>query len=169
MKQASQKLPRREFVKKCAAAASVGLMAPSRFFAEEKKTNPHQQNGEHASRGVVQHVYPLIGTGWRGHMFPGAVAPFGFVQLSPDTSGAPEPRWNARGDYTGWNHCSGYYYPDNVILGFSHTHLQGTGGAVEELADGQQVDAGLRRLTAMIGPLVIDIAHSRHLPFRRIG
>ena len=28
---------------------------------------------------------PLIGTGWRGHTFPGATAPFGLVQLSPDT------------------------------------------------------------------------------------
>lgn len=62
-------------------------------------------------------------------MFPGAVVPFGLVQLSPDTSGPPEPKYNARGDYYGWDHCSGYYYPDNVAKGFSHTHLQGTGGA----------------------------------------
>lgn len=61
-------------------------------------------------------------------MFPGAVAPFGLVQLSPDTAGGPEPQWNARGDYTNWEHCPGYYYPDNVIIGFSHTHVQGTGG-----------------------------------------
>jgi predicted alpha-1,2-mannosidase len=61
-------------------------------------------------------------------MFPGAVAPFGLVQLSPDTAGKPETRWNERGEYTGWDHCSGYYYPDDVIIGFSHTHLQGTGG-----------------------------------------
>lgn len=62
-------------------------------------------------------------------MFPGAVAPFGLVQLSPDTAGKPETRWNERGDYTGWDHYPGYYYPDDVIIGFSHTHLQGTGGA----------------------------------------
>jgi predicted alpha-1,2-mannosidase len=62
-------------------------------------------------------------------MFPGAVAPFGLVQLSPDTAGSPEPKWNVRGDYTSWNHCPGYYYPDSVIMGFSHTHVQGTGGA----------------------------------------
>ena len=61
-------------------------------------------------------------------MFPGAVAPFGLVQLSPDTSGPPEPKYNARGEYYGWDHCSGYYYPDNLVKGFSHTHLQGTGG-----------------------------------------
>ena len=62
-------------------------------------------------------------------MFPGAVAPFGLVQLSPDTAGGPEPQWNTRGDYTGWDHCPGYYYPDNIMIGFSHTHVQGTGGA----------------------------------------
>lgn len=60
-------------------------------------------------------------------MFPGAVAPFGMVQLSPDTSGPPEVKWNGKWDLYRWNHCSGYHYPDNFILGFSHTHLQGTG------------------------------------------
>lgn len=61
-------------------------------------------------------------------MFPGAVAPFGLVQLSPDTSGSPEPAWNIQGDWYGWDHCSGYHYPDHVVAGFSHTHVQGTGG-----------------------------------------
>ena len=61
-------------------------------------------------------------------MFPGAVAPFGMVQLSPDTAGGPEPSWNMQGNWYGWNHCSGYHYSDNVVLGFTHTHLQGTGG-----------------------------------------
>jgi putative alpha-1,2-mannosidase len=81
-----------------------------------------------AGANAVKYVRPEIGTGWRGHMFPGATAPFGLVQLSPDTAGGPEPQWNARGDYTGWEHCPGYYYPDNIIQGFSHTHVQGTGG-----------------------------------------
>ena len=61
-------------------------------------------------------------------MFPGAVAPFGLVQLSPDTAGSPEPVWNSQGDWYGWDHCSGYHSPDHVVVGFSHTHLQGTGG-----------------------------------------
>ena len=71
----------------------------------------------------------MIGTGWHGHMFPGAVAPFGMVQLSPDSSGPPEPEWNGKWDIYNWDHCSGYHYPDNFILGFSHTHLQGTGAS----------------------------------------
>ncbi len=77
---------------------------------------------------LLESANPMVGTGWRGHMFPGAVAPFGLVQLSPDTSGAPDAHWNAQGDWYEWQHCSGYAYRDNIINGFSHTHLQGTGG-----------------------------------------
>jgi putative alpha-1,2-mannosidase len=60
-------------------------------------------------------VNPFIGTGGHGHTYPGAVVPFGMVQLSPDTR------------LTGWDGCSGYYYSDTVVYGFSHTHLSGTG------------------------------------------
>jgi putative alpha-1,2-mannosidase len=60
-------------------------------------------------------VNPFIGTGGHGHTFPGAVMPFGMVQLSPDTRGAD------------WDGSSGYHYSDDVIYGFSHTHLSGTG------------------------------------------
>src|ERR1700733_11517741 len=56
-----------------------------------------------------------IGTGGHGHCFPGATMPFGAVQLSPDTG------------IKDWDHCSGYHYNDSSILGFSHTHLSGTG------------------------------------------
>jgi len=63
----------------------------------------------------VQEASPFVGTGGHGHTFPGATAPFGMVQLSPDT----------RTDT--WDGCSGYHYTDSRILGFSHTHLSGTG------------------------------------------
>ena len=63
-----------------------------------------------------QHVNPFIGTGGHGHTFPGATTPFGMVQLSPDT----------RIDGS-WDGCSGYHYSDDLIYGFSHTHLNGTG------------------------------------------
>ncbi|MCF7885378.1 MAG: GH92 family glycosyl hydrolase, partial [Candidatus Marinimicrobia bacterium] len=62
-------------------------------------------------------VNPLIGTGGHGHTFPGATLPFGMVQLSPDT------------DTEGWDWCSGYHYSDSSIMGFSHTHLSGTGAS----------------------------------------
>lgn len=64
----------------------------------------------------AKYVNPFIGTGGTGHTFPGAVLPFGMVQLSPDT----------RIDGS-WEGCSGYHYSDNLIYGFSHTHLSGTG------------------------------------------
>ena len=70
-------------------------------------------------RGPVGEVNPFIGTGGHGHTFPGATAPFGGVQLSPDTRADP-------GD---WDGCGGYHHDDRRILGFSHTHLSGTGVA----------------------------------------
>lgn len=69
-----------------------------------------------SSQNFVQYVNPFIGTGGHGHTFPGAVLPFGMVQLSPDT----------RIDGS-WDGCSGYHYSDSIIYGFSHTHLSGTG------------------------------------------
>jgi len=70
-----------------------------------------------SSGNVLQYVDPFIGTGGSGHTFPGAVFPFGMVQVSPDTG------------TEGWNHCSGYDYNDRNIEGFSVTHLSGTGAA----------------------------------------
>ncbi len=64
----------------------------------------------------AQFVNPFIGTGGAGHTFPGAVVPFGMVQLSPDT----------RIDGS-WEGCGGYHFSDSIIYGFSHTHLSGTG------------------------------------------
>lgn len=64
---------------------------------------------------LTKYVDPFIGTGGHAHTFPGATLPFGMVQLSPDT------------DNKGWDWCSGYHYSDNSIMGFSHTHLSGTG------------------------------------------
>ncbi len=63
----------------------------------------------------VDEVNPFIGTGGHGHTFPGATTPNGMVQLSPDTR------------TLGWDACAGYHYSDSSILGFSHTHLSGTG------------------------------------------
>lgn len=64
---------------------------------------------------IISKVDPFIGTGGHGHTYPGATAPFGMVQLSPDTR------------IDDWDGCSGYHYSDSTILGFSHTHLSGTG------------------------------------------
>jgi predicted alpha-1,2-mannosidase len=64
-------------------------------------------------------VDPFIGTGPEGHTFPGAAAPFGMVQLSPDTQIRPFKQ--------SYKWAAGYRYEDATILGFSHTHFSGAG------------------------------------------
>ncbi|MDR2696993.1 MAG: GH92 family glycosyl hydrolase [Holophagales bacterium] len=67
-----------------------------------------------------RHADPFIGTGGHGHTYPGAALPFGMVQLSPDNE-------HPNSGMSGWDWCSGYNYASNIITGFSHTHLSGTG------------------------------------------
>ena len=64
---------------------------------------------------VTDHVNPLIGSGGHGHVFVGASVPFGMVQLGP-TSISQQ-----------WDWCSGYHQDEASVIGFSHTHLSGTG------------------------------------------
>ncbi len=68
-----------------------------------------------AEEDFARFVSPFIGTAGHGHTFPGATVPFGMVQLSPDTR------------TEGWDAASGYHDSDRDIMGFSHTHLSGTG------------------------------------------
>lgn len=63
---------------------------------------------------------PFTGTGGEGHTFPGAVAPFGMVQLSPDTDTSCEIR-------ECYGHAAGYRHGDPTIQGFSLTHFSGAG------------------------------------------
>ncbi len=78
------------------------------------------------SKKPVDYVNPMIGTDGMGHTFPGACAPFGIVQLSPDTDTIPH---NIDGKYQKkvYEYCAGYQYNDTSIVGFSHTHFSGTG------------------------------------------
>ncbi|OKY26547.1 GH92 family glycosyl hydrolase [Thalassotalea sp. PP2-459] len=80
------------------------------------KSNSKQSVKPEQTVDVLSYVDPFIGTGGHGHTFPGATVPFGMVQLSPDN--LTKERW----DWT-----SGYHYSDDTLLGFSHTHLSGTG------------------------------------------
>lgn len=64
---------------------------------------------------LTSYVNPMIGTSAHGHTTPAASVPFGLVKVGPDT-------YNE-----GWDWCSGYHYSDSSIMGFSHTHLSGTG------------------------------------------
>ncbi len=63
----------------------------------------------------AKYVDPFIGTDSDGHTFPGVVAPFGMIQLSPDTR------------ISGNDYATGYHYSDLTIMGFSHTRYSGTG------------------------------------------
>lgn len=64
---------------------------------------------------LTQYVDPRIGTGGHGHVFLGANVPFGFVQLGPTQTNH------------GWDWCSGYHHSGQMLRGFSHLHLSGTG------------------------------------------
>ncbi|CAI8444107.1 MAG: Uncharacterised protein [Cryomorphaceae bacterium] len=63
----------------------------------------------------IKDINPFIGTGGHGHTHPSAQAPFGMIQLGPNTR------------YEGWDGCGGYHYTDSTLYGFSTTHLSGTG------------------------------------------
>lgn len=67
------------------------------------------------SEGLLQYVDPYIGSGYHGHVFVGTSVPYGMVQLGPNNI------------HKGWDWCSGYHYSDSILIGFSHTHLSGTG------------------------------------------
>lgn len=77
-------------------------------------------------QSYTRFVDPMIGTKEMGHTFPGACVPFGFVQLSPDTDTIP---YDMDGKYNPpvYRYCAGYQYDDRTIVGFSHTHFNGTG------------------------------------------
>ena len=66
-------------------------------------------------KNYLEYVDPYIGSGGHGHVFVGASVPFGAVQVGPQNI------------FKGWDWCSGYHYSDSVMIGFSHTHLSGTG------------------------------------------
>lgn len=82
-------------------------------FGQDKKT-------------PYDYVNPLIGTEESGHTFPGAAVPFGMVQLSPETDTIMYNYGNGY-DPEVYSYCAGYQFDDKTIVGFSHTHFNGTG------------------------------------------
>jgi predicted alpha-1,2-mannosidase len=72
-------------------------------------------SGAAPAEDFTRYVNNFVGTGGHGHTHPAAAVPFGVVQIGPDTFNE------------GWDWCSGYHYSDSSIMGFSHTHLSGTG------------------------------------------
>ncbi|MDO5971917.1 GH92 family glycosyl hydrolase [Flavivirga aquimarina] len=81
------------------------------FFSCKTEKKPETKK----IKGLTSYVNTFTGTDGPGNTYPGAVLPFGMVQLSPD-NGLP-----------GWDRIAGYFWPDSTIAGFSHTHLSGTG------------------------------------------
>src|SRR5947208_646969 len=100
-------ISRRRFLQRSSAACVLSA-APMTKLVEAAV-------GSKKTEDPLRWVDPRIGTGGHGHCFPGAAMPFGMVQLSPDTFN------------DGWDWCSGYHVSDDSIMGFSHTHLSGTG------------------------------------------
>lgn len=70
---------------------------------------------------LTDYVNPFVGTDGYGNVYPGSQIPFGGMQISPDTDG----------DY--YDAASGYKYNHTTLLGFSLTHLSGTG--IPDLGD----------------------------------
>ncbi len=87
------------------------------FGAPDKDAKKESQDHE----APVDYVRPFVGTEGEGNTYPGAVAPFGMIQISPDT------------DKELWETASGYEYSDSSIIGFSLTHFSGTG--IPDLGD----------------------------------
>lgn len=79
-----------------------------------------------AQQNLIPFVKPIIGTEKMGHTYPGVTVPFGAVQLSPDTDTLSYEK-NGKYNKDIYRYCSGYKYEDKTIVGFSHTHFNGTG------------------------------------------
>jgi len=103
----------------------ASLLALLLFLLSFNSCRSKSKNVE--TQDYTQYVNPLIGTGEMGHVFPGATAPFGMVQLSPQTHF--EPMHDSLGNYNKdvYKYCSGYQYSDTSIIGFAHTNFSGTG------------------------------------------
>jgi predicted alpha-1,2-mannosidase len=98
------------------------------------------------TKDFTQFVNPFIGTSKMGHVFPGATAPFGMVQLSPQTNFAPMHLEDGSYNSETYDYCAGYQYRDTTILGFAHTNFSGTGHS----------DLGDFLMMPTVGPLVLD-------------
>lgn len=110
---------RRRFLQGMAAVTAAGPLSSLTAMAGgiQQGITATPANGTKTADSVLRHVDVFVGTGGHGHTYPGATRPFGMVQLSPDT-------YNAQ-----WDGSSGYHQGDGSIMGFSHTHLSGTGAS----------------------------------------
>lgn len=94
----------------------------------------------------TQYVNPMIGTSKMGHTFPGATAPFGMVQLSPQTNFQTMFKPDGSNNGETYEYCAGYQYRDSTIIGFAHTNFSGTGHS----------DLGDFLVMPTVGNLILD-------------
>ena len=133
-----------------------------------------------AEEDPARWVDPFVGTSATGHTVPAACVPFGMVQAGPDTAGR-ETMW--------WHYCSGYRDEDDHLVGFSQTHLNGTGGIdlgdVSILPFGNCVNMEMpngiafdkssevaepgRYAVTLEGGIKVEIAAAEHTAFYRIA
>ena len=116
------------------------------LYACNVKTSNKGDISDLSKKDFTQYVNPFIGTSKMGHVFPGATAPFGMVQLSPQTNF--ELMFDEDGRYNSdtYKYCAGYQYQDTTIIGFAHTNFSGTGHS----------DLGDLLVMPTIGELVLD-------------
>ena len=98
-------------------------------------------------------VRPMMGTGAAGCVVPVAAAPFGMVQLGPDT----------------YFTASGYHYDHPLIYGFSHTHKSGGGGTdyqdIMFFPCPRKFPAGTPNKLAIVIPIIIIATAEVLFPF----
>jgi predicted alpha-1,2-mannosidase len=106
-------LNRRKFLSFASVAAGAAVI--DKALPAAALTGDSHPGEAIAPGDLTPYVNVFLGTGGHGHTFPGATVPFGAVQLSPDTG------------IRDWDWCSGYHRDATTLMGFSHTHLSGTG------------------------------------------
>lgn len=113
----------RNMYKKVALIIVISLF----FGCQDKTTSEEKSVAINSETDYAQYVNPFIGTSKMGHVFPGATAPFGMVQLSPQTNF--QVMFKDDGSYNSetYEYCAGYQHRDSTIIGFAHTNFSGTG------------------------------------------
>ena len=126
-------------------AALLLFIGTTLIFSCKQKTEENTSEKK-ITTDFTKYVNPLIGTSKMGHVFPGATAPFGMVQLSPQTNF--QVMFNKDKSYNKetYEYCAGYQYKDSTIIGFAHTNFSGTGHA----------DLGDFLIMPTTGKLVLD-------------
>ncbi len=95
--------------------------------SKDPSPKANKQTVKTIAKDYTKYVNPLIGTSKMGHVFPGATAPFGMVQLSPQTNFEVMFREDGSYNKETYEYCAGYQHKDSTIIGFAHTNFSGTG------------------------------------------